>query len=447
MKSTKQTLGGWGNYPQVTTDVIVARNLLELKESLKVSPVTCRGLGRSYGDQAINQDHTTVLLTKLNHFINFDIHSGILECEAGVSLEEIIEVVAPLGWFTKINPGTKFVTIGGAIANDIHGKAHHVDGTFVNCVIEFKTLLADGRILDASREENSDLFWASFGGLGLLGIILSAKIQLKKIETTYFNQKAISVKNLDQMLDALEEFDKSYNYSVAWIDSMAKGKSLGKGVLTVGNAANFTDLPEKFKSNPLFVSSGSNITVPFFFPEFALNSLSVFFLNKVINYAQANVGNVAHYEKFFFPLDAIHQWNKGYGKRGFIQYQFVIPFEKGRENIRTILKKIASSGCLPFLNVLKKMGKKQGLLSFPFEGYTFAIDFPVSKNLFPFIKTLDKLVLDFGGRIYLGKDALLDKEDFKAMYPEYQEWISIKRKYDPTNVFSSNISRRLGLES
>lgn len=446
MKFTEQSLSGWGNFPQVNTLLAEPRSNAEVIEGIRHAPLTLRGLGRSYGDQAINDQRNTLLLTHFNHFISFDKLSGILECEAGVSLEDIIQVCAPQGWFPKINPGTKFVTVGGAIANDIHGKAHHVDGTFVNCVIDFTILLADSSILKASRNENPDLFWATFGGLGLTGVILAAKMQLRKIETTYFKQKAVSVKNLGQLLDSFEQYDSEYNYSVAWVDSLATGKSLGRGVLTLGNAAYLKDLPEKIKNDPLMISKRSKITIPFYFPQFALNNLSVFFLNRVINYVQSSAGDIAHYEKFFYPLDAIHQWNKAYGKRGFIQYQFVIPFENGRKNIQTILEKISVSGCVPFLNVLKKMGKKQGLLSFPFEGYTFAIDFPVSKNLFPFIETLDQVILDFGGRIYLGKDALLKKQTFQAMYPELAEWRQIKAKYDPHNVFSSNISRRLGLE-
>lgn len=173
--------------------------------------------------------------------------------------------------------------------------------------------------------------------------------------------------------------------------------------------------------------------------------MSVYFLNRVINFAQSSGSDIVHYEKFFFPLDVIHEWNRGYGERGFIQYQFVIPLEDGRKNIRTILEIISKSGCIPFLNVLKKFGKKQGMLSFPFEGYTFAIDFPVTDRLFPFIEKLDQMVLDFGGRIYLGKDALLKEDTFKKMYPELGEWKSIKEKYDPACVFTSNIGRRLGL--
>lgn len=446
MNNNQEMIAGWGNFPRITTQLTTLNSVSDaLRLVNSDQSIIARGLGRSYADQAINPAGTTANCTKLQKFISFDAVEGILECEAGASLDEIITHFAPRGWFPFICPGTKFVTIGGAIANDIHGKAHHVDGSFVNCVVSFETLLANGTIVSASRTAHEDLFWASFGGLGLLGIIITAKIKLRKIDTTFFKQKAIKVKNLDQLLDAIDEADKVYNYSVAWIDSMARGKNLGRGVLTVGNAANLQDLPEAVLAEPLQIGKKSALKVPIYFPEFALNNLTVRMLNEVINYTQSAAPSISHYEKFFFPLDAIHDWNKGYGKRGFIQYQFVIPVENGRQHIRTILQHIATSSCVPFLNVLKKFGVQQGLMSFPFEGYTFAIDFPVTPQLAAFTKRLDQLVLDFGGRIYLGKDAMLDQKTFEAMYPQAEEWKRIKQKYDPQGKFTSALAQRLGL--
>jgi FAD/FMN-containing dehydrogenase len=447
MQLNNEILSGWGNIPKAESKVSYARSPQEIRGLLTVDKVLPRGLGRSYADQATNTSHVILKMQKMNHFISFDQEKGILECEAGVSLEEIINFLAPKGWFPMITPGTKYITIGGAIANDVHGKAHHADGSFVNCVYEFTILLADGRVVTASREENSDLFWANFGGLGLLGVILTAKIQLRKIETTYFKQKAFAGKNLDEMLQAIDESDKEYSSSVAWIDPMAKGKSLGRGVLTMGNHAKLEDLPAKLKSEPLKIGKKPKLTVPFYLPGFALNPLTISMLDVVLYWKQKSAPSISHYDSFFYPLDMINEWNRGYGKRGFIQYQFVIPLEQGRENIRKILGEITSSNCIPFLNVLKKFGKGQGgLLSFPFEGYTFAIDFPITAPLKPFTQKLDKMVLDMGGRIYLGKDAYLDEATFKAMYPQHKEWLAIKKKYDPNNVFSSDLSRRLGLD-
>ena len=446
MHLQEKEIAGWGNYPRVKTKIYQPYSLPEVAHSLTVDKNIPRGLGRSYGDQSVNEGHLATVCTRLNHFLNFDAQTGVLECEAGVSHEDIIRTFAPRGWFPMITPGTKYITIGGSIANDIHGKAHHVDGSFVNCVEEFTILLADGSIKTASWTENPDLFWANFGGLGLLGIILTAKIKLRRIETTYFHQKAVVLHNLDEMIDALYEYDEHYNYSVAWVDALAKGKRLGRGVLTLGNPARLEELPVKLQKNPLFVAPPPKLSVPFYLPDFALNTLTVNMLNAALDTMQRSAGRFAHYEKFFYPLDFVQNWNRGYGKRGFIQYQFVIPADNVKPNIRIILEKIANSGCAPFLNVLKKFGKGERHLSFPQEGFTFAIDFPVTKNLPALTRELDRLVLDFGGRIYLGKDAMLDKGTFRAMYPNYEEWLAIKAKYDPRNKLSSNISRRLGLE-
>lgn len=443
----KEKLAGWGNFPVTASYNFYPSTEAEVAKTIKQGNLVPRGLGRSYGDQAINENGRVAICTHLNHFLGWDEKEGILECEAGVSLEEIINVFGPKGWLPMICPGTKFVTIGGAISNDIHGKAHHVDGSFFNCVISFTIMLANGEVVAASRTEHADLFEASFGGLGLLGVILTAKIRLRKIETTYFKQKSIKVKNLEEMLKALEEYSH-FNYSVAWVDPLAKGNKLGSGVLTVGNAAGLNDLPSSLRKEPLKLHKKSKLTVPFFLPGFLLNSLTVRMLNRVIAFVQNSPKEFIHYEKFFFPLDMINNWNKGYGKRGFIQYQFVIPpGQEGADNVRRIIGMIASSGCTPFLNVFKKMGHGQGILSFPFEGYTLAIDFPVTKNLRAFTKKMDAEVLKAGGRIYLGKDSMLDKEMFQAMYPQYSQWLAIKRKYDPENVFTSDIGRRLGLQS
>jgi decaprenylphospho-beta-D-ribofuranose 2-oxidase len=442
----KEIIAGWGNFPKASSYVYYARNKNEVREAIAKGNVVPRGLGRSYGDQAINDNGNVALCTRMNHMLHFDSGNGILECEAGVSLEEIISIFAPQGWMPMICPGTKFVTIGGAIANDIHGKAHHTDGSFVNAVISFTIQLADGRELTASRTENPELFWANFGGLGLLGVILIVKLQLRKIETTYFRQKSIVIKDLDHMLESLEHYDSEYNYSVAWIDPLASSNRVGSGVLTLGNAAMLSDLPRQLKANPLQVHANSKLSVPVFLPDFSLNNVSVRVLNKVIAFVQNSPNEIVHYEKFFFPLDMINNWNRGYGKRGFIQYQFVIPVEQGKKNLRLILESIAQSGCTPFLNVFKKMGHGQGILSFPFEGYTLAIDFPMTGKLLPYIQTLDNMVIDAGGRIYLGKDALLNEQNFLKMYPQAGEWLKIKSSYDPQNIFTSNISRRLGLQ-
>jgi len=345
-----------------------------------------------------------------------------------------------------VTPGTKFVTVGGCIANDVHGKGHHVDGCFSSCTESFRILLADGAVVQASRTENADLFWANFGGMGLLGIILEATIQLRRVETLWFNQTAISIGSLDEMLDALDEYHH-LPYSVAWVDSLATGKNLGKGVLTVGSHASYDELPARQKKRPLAVSTPSKVELPIELPSQALNVTTIRILNLILDQVQRHGAAIAHYEKFFYPLDFIGEWNRGYGPRGFTQYQFVVPAKDGRKNIRELLSTIASSGQSPFLNVLKRFGPEHPdtMLSFPMEGYTFAVDFPIRRGLKELLHGLDQQVAAMGGRIYLGKDAFMERATFESMYPRLTDWKAVKSKWDPTNHFTSTQAQRLGL--
>jgi decaprenylphospho-beta-D-ribofuranose 2-oxidase len=345
-----------------------------------------------------------------------------------------------------ITPGTKFVTVGGCIANDVHGKAHHAQGCFSGCVDEMTVLLASGEIVRASRTQNCELFWGTFGGMGLLGVVLTATIRLRRIETTYFRQRAIPVQDLDAMLAALEENDRRFPYSVATLDVFAKGARLGRGVVNVGDHARRDELPPDLAAQPLRVSGPPTITVPFILPDLTLNPLTMRAVNAFIQHRQATAHLFEHYEKFFYPLDMIAHWNRGYGRRGFTQYQFVIPFADGARKLRELLTAITSSGERPFLNVLKRLGKESGgLLSFPREGYTLAIDFPIRANTVALLHRLDAMVLDAGGRVYLGKDSYVEAATFRAMYPELPRWLALKAKYDPGNVFTSDLGRRVGL--
>lgn len=445
-----KTLSGWGMYPRVECEVVRPGTHAALRASVTrataESPRIARGLGRSYADQSVSDRGRVIDCTRLDRYRAFDPATGRLTCEAGVTLEMILRDFAPRGFLPAITPGTKFVTVGGCIANDIHGKAHHADGCFSHCVESFQVLLASGETVTASPTEHTDLFWASFGGMGLLGVITEATIRLRKVETTYFRQRAIPVANLDALLDAFEE-TMDQPYSVAWVDSLATGDQLGKGVLTVGDHATIDDLPPKKRADPLAVSDPSPLVVPFEMPGAALNTLTIRLLNAVLDQVQRRGAAIAHYEKFFYPLDFVGEWNRGYGKRGFTQYQFVIPLEDGRANLRRLLERIATGGQWPFLNVLKRLGpeRPETLLSFPFEGYTFAIDFPIRPGLDALIAELDAMVIDMGGRVYLGKDAFLQAEQLAQMYPRLTEWKAIKARYDPEGRFSSNLSRRLGL--
>ncbi|HYP77972.1 MAG TPA: FAD-binding oxidoreductase [Polyangiaceae bacterium] len=439
-------LSGWGANTRADCDLREPELEAQVRASLDPRGTTPRGLGRSYGDAALNSGGRVLGMTSFNRYLSFDDESGTLTCEAGVSLEDILRDFAPRGWFPMVSPGTKFVTIGGCIANDIHGKAHHIQGSFSSCVESFTIMLASGEVLSASPRENPALFWANFGGMGLLGVILTATIRLKKIETTYFRQRSIKVNDLEGMLAAFEEYDHEFPYSVATLDVFATGARLGRGVLALGEHARLDELPSELAADPLRVSGPPKLTVPFELPTLTLNRATIRVVNALVQQVQARGPAFSHYEKFTYPLDVLAHWNRGYGPAGFAQYQFVIPFEEGPRRLREILSTILSSTELPFLNVLKCFGKQsEGLLSFPREGYTFAIDFPIRRRTAELLKRLDALVLNAGGRIYLGKDSFLDAATFRAMYPNLDQWLEIKAKYDPRGVFVSDLGRRVGL--
>jgi decaprenylphospho-beta-D-ribofuranose 2-oxidase len=439
-------LSGWGANLRADCVLVEPETPDDVARRLDRAGTIARGLGRSYGDAALNSGRQVIGLGRVDRYLAFDEGTGTLTCEAGVSLAQLIDDFTPRGWFPMITPGTKFVTIGGCIANDVHGKAHHVQGAFSACVDALTVLLASGEIVRASRDENAELFWATFGGMGLLGVVLTATLRLRRIETTYFRQKSIRVPDLDAMLATLDEQDRVFPYSVATLDVLATGARLGRGVVTVGDHARLDELPAKLRAAPLRLSGPPKLTVPFELPELTLNALTIRAVNAAIQLRLAGSPPFGHYEGFFYPLDVLGHWNRGYGRRGFAQYQFVIPFADGPRRLRELLSTIVSAGELPFLNVLKRMGKPSGApLSFPQEGYTFAIDFPVRENTVALLRRLDAMVLEAGGRIYLGKDSYVEAAMFRAMYPRLDEWRSVKAKVDPSGVFTSDLGRRVGL--
>jgi decaprenylphospho-beta-D-ribofuranose 2-oxidase len=438
-------LAGWGANLRSRCKLVEPEVPADLRKYLS-ERLIARGLGRSYGDPALNEGRLVVGMRKLDRFLDFDESTGVLQCEAGVSLLSIIHKFGPRGFFPMISPGTQYVTIGGCIANDIHGKAHHSQGSFVNSVISMRVLLANGEVVNCSRTELPDLFWASFGGMGLLGIILSAEITLKRVETAYFTEAVVKAASLDEMMTAIDLSDHNYEYSVASVDVYGRGAALGRGVCNMGNNAKLSDLPPELQTDPLPISSEAKLRVPFEMPEFALNHVTARVANAYVQMKQTYKKSVTHYIDFTYPLDFVHNWYRAYGPRGFTQYQFVIPFADGHENMRRIFDVMTTSGEMPFLNILKRMGKQSGgHLSFPTEGYTLAIDFPVRSGTVELTRRLDAMVLEAGGRIYLGKDSYVEPETFRKMYPRLDEWLAIKAKYDPENIFVSDLSRRVGL--
>ncbi len=404
----KQKITNWGNFPVVEKEIKSEDSLQKIKDFvLSHKEVIARGNGRCYGDASLGEN---IFSTKrLNKFIGFDKIEGVLECEAGVLLSDILEISVPQGYFLNVTPGTKFVSVGGAIASDVHGKNHHSEGCFSEYVLEFKLMKENAEVITCSREENTEDFWATVGGMGLTGIILSAKIKLKNIETAYIRQESIKADNLDEIFQLFEE-SEGWLYNVAWIDCLQKGENIGRSILMRGYHALREELPPKLHKNPLKNPRKIMPTIPFYFPSWVLNSFTI----KIFNWLYYNkqtkksVEGFVHYEPFFYPLDVINEWNKIYGKKGFIQYQMVIPKEKGKEGMRKILETIADSGNGSFLAVLKLFGKNnpKAYNSFPMEGYTLALDFKVNDKLKYLVEELDKIVEEFGGRIYLTKDSM-----------------------------------------
>ncbi len=403
-----QKVTNWGNYPVVEKEMRSDDSFRKIKEFvLNHNEVIARGNGRCYGDSSLGEHIFST--KKLNKFISFDRLNGIIECEAGVLLSDVLEISVPQGYFLYVTPGTKFVSVGGAIASDVHGKNHHAEGCFSEYVIGFKLMIENGDIITCSREENSDKFWATIGGMGLTGIILTAKFKLKNIESAYIRQESIKAENLDEIFTLFEE-SENWTYTVAWIDCLQKGKNIGRSILMRGEHAFQHELPQNLREKPLRLKKKFEPTVPFYFPGFVLNALTVKIFNFLYYKKQAKkeVKSFIDYETFFYPLDFVHDWNKIYGKSGFIQYQMMIPKEFGKEGMKKILETIANSGNGSFLAVLKLYGKEnpQAYNSFPFEGYSLALDFKVNSKLKKLIDKLDDIVEQYNGKIYLTKDSM-----------------------------------------
>ncbi|WP_421780377.1 FAD-binding protein [Kiloniella litopenaei] len=433
-------ISGWGQYPRVEADVLSPSTGNGVQRSLRddeVKPCIARGFGRSYGDSSLS---STIVSTRyLNHFHSFDDATGVLSCDAGVSLDEILGVFVPKGWFPIVTPGTRFVTVGGAIASDVHGKNHHNVGTFCGHVLSFRILIANGDILNCSPSENRDLFLASCGGMGLTGFILDATFKLQKIESSFIEETTYKADNLEECLALFDEHNAA-TYSVAWIDCLKRGKELGRSLLMLGkhsSAGGYVDLK---KTTP---------SIPFNMPSFCLNRFSVGAFNSLYygRVRERKQTQQVHYGPYFYPLDGLKNWTRLYGAKGFVQYQFVIPKEAGLEGVTRVLDKIAQSGDGSFLSVLKVFGKgNDNFLSFPFEGYTLALDFKVSKQTFELLDQLDAIVHDYGGRIYLTKDARMRDQVFKRGYPEWEEFQGVREKYGAIGTFASLQSKRLGLD-
>ncbi len=427
----------WGMYPVVKNTVFGFGREERLDQIIdKYDSLIPYGNGRSYGDSALSMNIINV--RPHDYFIDFNEKNGLLHIQAGVLLSEILESFVPRGWFLKVTPGTKLITVGGAIASDIHGKNHHVEGCFSECVRAFHIKLPDGKVVRCSKEEHPELFKATCGGMGLTGVILDAMIYLKKINSQYIDQTTIKTKNLKETFEAFEEY-KRLPYSVAWIDCLAKGDQIGKCLLMVGDFRDDGKLDYKKKKQ---------LSIPFNFPSFALNSWSVkafnwLYYGKVKERVSKQKVDI---DTFFYPLDAIGHWNRIYGKNGFTQYQFILPKESSYEGLEEILTAISNSGKGSFLAVLKLYGKaNDNWLSFPIEGYSLALDFKIEKGLFDLLDQLDEIVVKYEGRIYLTKDVRVSKETFEKGYPQIETFRQYRKENNMENKFQSLQSKRVGI--
>ncbi|MBC7928774.1 MAG: FAD-binding oxidoreductase [Bryobacteraceae bacterium] len=430
------TVRSWGRFPRADQASVWQRWRFDevplIPEGQTLLP---HGLGRSYGDSCLNDGNAVLRTRLLRHFISFDPQTGVLRAESGVSLSEIIDLCLPLGWFLPVTPGTRFVTLGGAIANDVHGKNHHRAGTFGHAVRGFELVRSDGSRRWCSPEENPEWFRATVGGLGLTGLITWAEVQMHPALNGMISMESIRYDSLDEFLQLSLDSERDFDYVVAWVDCLAGGRSAGRGILMRGNHS---------QSGPAgFVPQGTGmLRCPVDFPDFAINHLTVGAFNTVY-YGKHGAGRkqteVSIYP-FFYPLDAVDQWNRIYGPRGFVQWQCLVPVEHGVEPFREILDRISKQGSASFLAVMKLMGDapNAGNLSFNGRGFTLALDFPASPVVFGLLDQLDDLVLAAGGTLYAAKDARMKPETYQTMYPlwrEHQRWI------DPQ--FSSSFWRRV----
>ena len=448
MRTKTMELSGWGRYPRRKGRVARPENISSL-ELAEEEALIARGQGRSYGDAAMPAENGCALLTeRLNRYVAFDENTGILKTEAGTTLAEVLETFVPRGWFPAVTPGTKFVSVGGCVAADVHGKNHHDAGSFGAQTTELALKSADGTNVTCSPERDADLFWATVGGMGLTGIITEASFRLVPIETASLMVRHQPARDLEECLRLLEN-SSTDEHVACWIDGTAKGASLGAGVMISGRHARRSELSQT-GSNPLHFKARRSPRLPFSPPSWALNNLAAILFNRLYSRRQTrkNAPFVSDIDSFFYPLDALENWNAFYGKAGFVQHQCVLPLSEAASGFRLMLEALGQSGLPSFLTVLKRFGREgTGLLSFPMAGYTLSLDFAMrGPALLDLLRKLDAIVMQRGGRIYLAKDACLDPETFRAMYPRYRAWQEIKSRVDPGNRFRSALSDRLGLK-
>ena len=468
LHTTEQSLHGWGRTARTSAHVLstadveaiqaavaqVADDNSDKPEHLKRG-VIARGMGRSYGDPAQNAGGLVIDMQPLNKIHSIDPESAIVDVDGGVTLDQLMKAALPYGLWVPVLPGTRQVTIGGAIGPDIHGKNHHSAGSFGNHVVSMELLVADGRVLHLEPEGSADdpdgtLFWATVGGMGLTGIILRARIRMTKTETAYFIADTDRTNNLDETVAFHSDGSEvNYTYSSAWFDVISPEPKLGRSTISRGSLATLAQLEElapKLAKDPLKFNAPQLMTVPDIFPNFTMNKLSLMAIGEAYYMMGAPARNkVKNLTQFYQPLDLIGEWNRGYGSNGFLQYQFVVPTE-AVEPFKDIIRDMQRSGHYSALNVFKLFGPgNKAPLSYPMPGWNVCVDFPIKPGLGAFLDDLDRRVMEFGGRLYLAKESRTSAENFHKMYPGMEGWLKTRNEIDPTGVFASDMSRRLEL--
>ena len=450
---TKQRLSGWGRTAWTVSDTVVPADVEAIRTVVAASPhrgVIARGLGRSYGAAAQNAGGSVLLMpgAAVGAPYSLDDNAGIVTAPAGMSLDDILRDSVPRGWFVPVTPGTRFVTVGGAIASDIHGKNHHFDGSFGQHVRSMRVLLSSGEIVRLSPEENAAWFWATVGGMGLTGVVLDAEIRMLKIGSSRVRVETERLTDFDAVVAAMSSdgADDTYRYSVAWVDLVATGRSMGRGVLTRGDHA--TAAEAGGGDDVLAYDPKVRLAAPPWVPNQLLNKLSIKAFNEVW-YRKApsrrHVG-IESIPAFFHPLDGVRQWNTLYGSQGFIQYQFIVPLGQV-EVLRRVIEAFSGQGVASFLAVLKRMGPQNAApMSFPTEGWTLTLDMAAGLRGLPeLLARVDTMVLDAGGRHYLAKDSHVAPSAVRRGYPRFAEWQEVRAEMDPTGRWNSDLARRLGL--
>jgi FAD/FMN-containing dehydrogenase len=438
-------LAGWGRYPVHETCLHAPRTEAALLELIQQGGLIARGNGRSYGDSAVSR-RNTVHMRHFNRMVAFDPTSGQLTAEAGVLLGDVITAFLPRGWFPWVTPGTKFVTLGGMVAADVHGKNHHCYGSFGHCVDWIDVIGADGRTLRCSRQQNTELFDWTIGGMGLTGVILRVAFRLRRVETAWVRQFTIPAANLDAAM-AVFEREQNTTYSVAWIDCLRSGGGLGRSLVMLGEHARLEELSGDQRQRPFGARIRRKLTVPINAPSGLLNSVTVRTFNGLYywNGTRKAGTRLVDWDSYFYPLDAIPGWNRIYGRKGFAQFQCVLPLESSRAGLGALLELTSRAAAGSFLAVLKRFGAQQSRFSFPMEGYTLALDFPVNRDTLALMTALDGITIEHGGRIYLAKDSRMTAEMLRSSDPRTEHFIRMRDGAGLRASFQSQQSQRLAL--